>query len=111
MEIDKNIAQRAISELKGLFGERLKQIILYGSYARGDFDGESDVDIMVLADMGREETVNYRQQVRNISHDIGLDNNIYVSIKLNSAGFFFEKLSMSGFYKNIVNEGVVLYDK
>ena len=30
---------------KELFGEKLKDIILFGSYARGDYDDESDVDI------------------------------------------------------------------
>ncbi|HED36937.1 MAG TPA: nucleotidyltransferase domain-containing protein, partial [Ignavibacteria bacterium] len=30
--------------IKDSFGDKLKKIILYGSYARGDYDSESDVD-------------------------------------------------------------------
>ena len=46
------------TELRRLYGDRLKDIILYGSYARGDARDESDIDVMVvLRDMvtpGRE---------------------------------------------------------
>lgn len=35
-------------KLKEEYAERLIDVILYGSYARGDEDGESDVDLLVL---------------------------------------------------------------
>ncbi|ODS42635.1 MAG: hypothetical protein MSIBF_04860 [Candidatus Altiarchaeales archaeon IMC4] len=34
--------------LKEIYGERLKGVILYGSYARGDAVEGSDIDIIVL---------------------------------------------------------------
>ena len=36
------------TELRRLYGDRLKDIILYGSYARGDTRDESDIDVMVV---------------------------------------------------------------
>jgi predicted nucleotidyltransferase len=36
------------TELRRLYGDRLKDIILYGSYARGDARDESDIDVMVV---------------------------------------------------------------
>ena len=38
------------TETRKLFGTRLKQLILYGSYARNQQDPESDIDIMILVD-------------------------------------------------------------
>lgn len=35
-----------VEELKKLYGEDLKKVILYGSYARGDFRDYSDIDIV-----------------------------------------------------------------
>lgn len=43
---------RLLEELKKglsrLYGKRLKAVYLYGSYARGDYDEESDVDVMIV---------------------------------------------------------------
>jgi len=48
--------------LQDLYGERLHDVILYGSYARGDFDEESDIDLMVV--LNDEEVNTYREIVR-----------------------------------------------
>ncbi len=37
-------------KVKKLLESHLKNIILYGSYARGDFNENSDIDIMILID-------------------------------------------------------------
>lgn len=34
--------------MKDHYGERLDKIVLYGSYARGDFHEESDIDFMIV---------------------------------------------------------------
>ena len=36
--------------LKGIYGSRLKGIYLYGSYARGKQQKDSDVDVLVVLD-------------------------------------------------------------
>ena len=38
------LLQTYISEIKKIYGTHLSKIILYGSYARGDFRPDSDVD-------------------------------------------------------------------
>ncbi len=40
--------------LQTLYGERLREVVLFGSYARGDYDEESDIDLMVILN---DETV------------------------------------------------------
>ncbi len=56
-----------IKELSKLFGKRIKKIILYGSYARGDFNKNSDIDLMILTDLDDEELKKYRIKVREIA--------------------------------------------
>ena len=36
------------AELRNLYGERLKNVLLYGSYARNEATPESDIDVMVV---------------------------------------------------------------
>lgn len=36
--------------LRKIYGNKLKRVILYGSYARGDFTEGSDIDVMIILD-------------------------------------------------------------
>ena len=46
--------QRLLVELKKglteLYGRRLKAVYLFGSYARGDYNKNSDLDVMIVLD-------------------------------------------------------------
>jgi uncharacterized protein len=46
----KGIIDETNNELRKIFAKRLRGIILYGSYARGDYTPESDIDIVLLLD-------------------------------------------------------------
>lgn len=50
--------------LQVLYGDRLHDVVLYGSYARGDYDDESDIDLMVLLN---DETVDTYVEIRKIT--------------------------------------------
>lgn len=43
-----NIVYQFSQELNKIIGKKLSKIIVYGSYARGDYNCNSDVDIMIL---------------------------------------------------------------
>lgn len=42
-------------DIRRIMGENLKKNIVYGSYARGDFEENSDVDIMILTSLDRNQ--------------------------------------------------------
>ena len=71
--------QEFIKQVKELLGIRLKRIILYGSYARGDYNKQSDVDIMILTDLSFEEIEEYRDKISDIAYDIELSTGIILS--------------------------------
>lgn len=52
------LIEKYIAEVQKIYGEHLSQILLYGSYARGDFRADSDVDIMILLHMSDLELKN-----------------------------------------------------
>lgn len=44
------VAEAAAAELRELYGGRLRGILLFGSWARGDAHPESDIDLLVVLD-------------------------------------------------------------
>lgn len=51
MTIDtKSLLAELKSGLSRLYGNRLKAVVLFGSYARGDYDHNSDLDVMIVLD-------------------------------------------------------------
>ena len=56
------VVQNYSMEAKRIFGNKLRAVILYGSYARGDFEPDSDIDIMVLLDIPVEQLPEARKK-------------------------------------------------
>ena len=92
-----------------VLGARLRNIILFGSYARGDYDDESDIDIMVLADGTEEEIRELDYELNWVSSDVSLENDITVCIMLNDKTLFEQRLPILPFYRNVINDGVQVY--
>ena len=63
------LLEQYVEEVKKIYGERVKSVILYGSYARGDFKADSDIDIMILVDMADTEIEKYGKQLSWITYD------------------------------------------
>ena len=103
-----NVLEIFIKELSKLLGKRIKKIILYGSYARGDFDKNYDIDLMILTDLNDEELKKYRMKVREIACDIEYDNDVIISPLLRNINKYNERIDIVPFYMNINKEGVVL---
>ena len=100
--------QEFIKQVKELLGIRLKKIILYGSYARGDYNKQSDVDIMILTDLSFEEIEEYRDKISDIAYDIELSKGIILSPVIKNIEKYNSRINFVPFYKNVEKEGVVL---
>lgn len=96
-----------------LLGNHLKQIILYGSYARGDFNENSDIDIMILTDFLDKELEDNLEKIIEIAYDIEYNNNftIHLSPLVKNIDKFNYWLEALPFYMNVQKEGVVLNGK
>ena len=88
---------------------RSRQIILYGSYARGDFRPDSDIDIMILVDMSDIELKSYSEKLSYMTYDFNLDHDIDIKPIAKSEEIFNKWVVNYPFYSNIHKEGVILY--
>ena len=105
----KNIASEVNEELVKLFGGKIERIILYGSYARGDFNLESDVDIMILLNCEQKEITERRKEISRIASRIGLKNDIMVSLLARNYADYKKQMKYQPFYQNIEKEGMNIY--
>lgn len=105
----KNIVSEVNKELIKLFGGKIKRIILYGSYARGDFNLESDVDIMILLNCEQKEITKRRKEISRIASRIGLKNDIMISLLARSCTDYENQMKYQPFYQNIEKEGMEIY--
>lgn len=103
-----NVLNEFVTRINDVLKGKVNKIILYGSYARGDYRENSDLDIMVLTDLSEEEIVDVRTELWDIASDIGLENNIMISIMLKNVEDYNYWLDTLPFYINVKNEGVVL---
>lgn len=102
------LLDEAKNELSVLFGNKLLQVVLYGSYARGDFDSESDIDVMALVEMEKNELQKYRRIVSALANDIDLKYNVLLSIKLQDNESFVKYQNALPFYQNVIKKGVAV---
>ncbi len=61
--------------LTELYGSRLKAVILFGSYARGDYTKNSDLDVLIVLDTYRtrwEELVRSAELASDLSLEYGV---------------------------------------
>ncbi len=65
--------------LKALYGSRFRDLLLYGSYARGDQREGSDVDLLALLD-GPVITSREISRIAKISAPISLDHDLVLSV-------------------------------
>ena len=101
------IIGKIVNFSKNTFGDKFQNVILYGSYARGDYDDESDIDIMIMVDMSREELKMYRSLVSEFFSEINLENGVFLTSKLQSKSYFNEWQHAMPFYQNVIKEGVL----
>lgn len=96
-------------ELENLFGDKLKDTILYGSYARLENAEDSDIDVITLIDEDDDELRKYENSITDIMVDLSLEYELVVSIHSQNYRIYKEHSNILPYFINIKNEGVSIY--
>jgi predicted nucleotidyltransferase len=92
------------SDLRAAIGGRIEDIILFGSYSRGDFTEYSDIDLLILAKgrLSKEET----QKIDDLIASYSLKYDIVISGLVYPAETY-QKFN-TPFLLNVKEEGILV---
>jgi len=101
-----DISKQMVMVYRNIYGDAITGIFLYGSYARGDNEADSDIDIVAIVKGERIYLQNKLKDVWDISADIGLENDTIVSPAVIPYDEFEEYKEILPYYRNIAREGL-----
>ena len=96
------------AKCKSLYGDKLQDVRLYGSYARGDFTDDSDIDVMIILKMDDSETRKQLGIICEIAYEIDAEYDVLLSPVVQSEYTFNKYKELPGFHNNVMREGVSL---
>ena len=98
------ILEEVYQQCSRRFPCRIEDAYLYGSYARGDYHAESDVDILLTVDV--EDIAPLRKVAAGVSSSLSLEHDVTVSVSLKQAAQFRRYSDSMPFYQNVLREGI-----
>jgi len=103
------ITEKICRAARDVLGDKLEKVFLFGSYARGDYDDESDIDIMVLADIRPEDADKTRDKIHNHTGDLDLEYDVVICLHMTCSAIFHKYINILPYYMNVQREGVAIY--
>lgn len=95
-------------EVENVTGYKVKKVILYGSYARGDFRPDSDIDVMILLDTDRDGVSPLEKKICDVTYDFNDEYGTDIMPVVQSNMHFNRWKKADMFYRNVEKEGVVI---
>ena len=96
-----SILQKLTQIYRSVYGENLVQVILYGSYARGDYHTDSDVDVVAIVNGDMKKGWDF-------SCELELEYDTILSPTVIPYEEFKQYQTILPYYRNISQEGVVI---
>lgn len=100
------VIQSIVRAYQSAFGRDIVRIVLYGSYARGDFTDDSDLDMAAIVVGSRPELQQKLKKVWDISSDLELEYGLMISPVVIPYDEYMKYKEDVPYYRNISREGV-----
>jgi predicted nucleotidyltransferase len=97
-----------VAAYRDVFGGEIDQILLYGSYARGEDDGDSDIDMAAIVHGDRQELQEKLKKVWDVSSDLELTYEVVISPTVIPYDEFMAYQEDLPYYRNIADEGIIV---
>ncbi len=104
----KDIVFEFAKDMHRLFGKDMSKVVVYGSYARGDYSKDSDVDVMILVKISENKIRDYTDDVADCAFEYLMKYGIDISPVVKNEEHFNYWVDNLPYYRNIRDEGVIV---
>ena len=103
-----DIMQEFAKNVRKILGNSLDSVIVYGSYARGDYSELSDIDVMLLVSLGDEDIKKISDRISDLAFDFMMKYGVDISPVITNTDHFNYWADNLPYYRNVRDEGVKL---
>jgi predicted nucleotidyltransferase len=100
-----------VEKYREIIGDRLAEVVLFGSYAKGRQEKYSDIDIMALVNDSDERIREYDRNLEEVNYEITMKYEVLVSCVVISSIRFEEYRGLLPFFINVEKEGIPIYER
>ena len=100
--------QQFASSVGKLLGNTLDSVIVYGSYARGDYSEFSDIDVMILFSLTEEKIKKISDEISDMAFEYLMKFGVDISPVITNIDHFNYWVDNLPYYRNVRDEGVRL---
>ena len=95
-----------LTRVIGGYGTHVQDVLLFGSKARGDSERNSDIDILLIADV---DTWQFKHSISALASDIGLEYDVLIDARVVGVERW-RRMATEQFslYRNVADEGIPL---
>lgn len=97
-----------VNELKNILGKDFEGAVIYGSYARGDYSEESDIDIAVFTTRQTKDFYLLINSISEITFEYNVKYDVILSPVFQNIMDFNRMINVVPYYQNIQKEGVFI---
>ncbi|MBS6397922.1 MAG: nucleotidyltransferase domain-containing protein [Clostridiales bacterium] len=97
-----------VEEIKRLLGADFIRAVVYGSYARGEYTDESDIDIAVFTSRETSEFYGLIDKISEITFEYNVKYDVILSPVFQNVVQYERMLSVLPYYQSIQREGVTV---
>ncbi len=103
-----SIVQKYILEIKDILGKDFEQAIIYGSYARGEYQEDSDIDIAIFTPREVQDFYLLIKKISEITFEYGVKYDVILSPVFQNTNNFKRMLKAVPYYQSIEREGIIV---